>query len=520
MDTNDYLRILRKNWILILLVGVIGLGIGFGAAVSTKPTYVSETQLFVAIQSSGSVAELQQGNTFSQARIQSYVKAATTPVVLQPTIDQLGLDSSPASLASQIKVSSDPNTVLINILAQDPSAVKAAALAKEVGVNLIKAVDSLEQPITGGSSPVHLSVVTPAVAPSHPSSPNIIFYVAAGLVLGLLVGVVAAFLRTAFDTRIRGEDQFKEISTLPILGGIANDSSVSRSPVAELQGQHSAPAEAFKSIRTNLHFASVSMRSKSIMVTSSLPDEGKSTIAANLAFALVQAGERVCLIDADLRRPSIAKYLGLEANAGLTTALVGAADVSELLQSTGKGGPSVLASGQIPPNPSELLGSPEMRQLIIRLERDFDTIIFDAPPLLPVTDAAVLSQHVGGVVLVVRAQRTKKSDVARATSALEFVGANMLGVVLNRLRTTSRETYGYGRYGYGPIATEGNAESLSAGHSRRQGRVDPTGERVVQRGDQFETGVASLDTIVDGSETPRAAKSFRSATSPARWRSE
>jgi capsular exopolysaccharide synthesis family protein len=141
------------------------------------------------------------------------------------------------------------------------------------------------------------------------------------------------------------------------------------------------------------------------------------------------------------------EYLGLDRNAGLTTALVGAADVDDLLQPWGQDNLYVLASGQIPPNPSELLGSDEMKHLIERLEQTFDTVVVDAPPLLPVTDAAVLSQHVGGVVVVVGTQKLKAQDLRKSLAALELVDANMLGVVLNRLPAKGPDAYSYSYYG-------------------------------------------------------------------------
>ena len=190
----------------------------------------------------------------------------------------------------------------------------------------------------------------------------------------------------------------------------------------------------------------MSGRAHTIVVTSSLPGEGKSTTATNLAIALAQAGKSVCLIDADLRRPMVGEYLGLDRAAGLTTALVGAADISDLLQPWGSDRLCVLTSGQIPPNPSELLGSTEMRELLAGLEKDFDSIIIDAPPLLPVTDAAVLSQHVGGVVLVAGSQKIRQQDLAKSLKALEMVGANLLGVVLNWLPVKGPDAYAYGYY--------------------------------------------------------------------------
>ncbi|MDE8585920.1 polysaccharide biosynthesis tyrosine autokinase [Arthrobacter sp. NQ4] len=467
MDLYDYLRVLRRNWILILASLLAGLLVAGAATILVRPTYTSSTQLFVAIQSSGSVAELQQGNTFSQARVQSYVKTVTTPVVLQPAINALGLDETPATLASRIRASSDPNTVLIDIEVEDASPVQAAAIAQAVADSLIKGLDALERPKAGGTSPVSLSVIAPATAPSSPSSPNTRLNLLLGLFAGLLVGVGLAVLRTALDHRIRGEADFRRSSDAPVLGAIAFDRDAIKKPLLTQTGTQSPRAESFRQLRTNLQFANVTGRGKSILMTSSLPGEGKSTTATNLALALAQAGQTVCLIDADLRRPMVSDYLGLDRNAGLTTALVGRADVSDLLQPWGVEPLYVLTSGQIPPNPSELLGSAQMTQLLKRLEDSFDAVIIDAPPLLPVTDAAVLAQHVGGVVLVVGAQKLKTQDLEKSLETLELIEAHLLGVVLNRLPQSGPDAYTYSYYSSDDSLERGRISAESTNTARK-----------------------------------------------------
>ncbi|MBT2538274.1 polysaccharide biosynthesis tyrosine autokinase [Arthrobacter sp. ISL-69] len=446
MDLREYLRILRRNWILIVATTLAGLLVGGAASVLAKPVYTSDTQLFVAIQNSGSVQELQQGNTFSQARVQSYVKLVAAPAVLQPAIDVLGLDTTAEAMAGRIKATSDLNTVLISISVEDQSPVQAAAIAEAVANSLIKAIERFESPKTGGSSPVSLSVIKPAKAPQSPSSPNTRLNLILGLLVGLAIGVGSAVLRTSLDSRIRGEEDLRRVSDAPLLGGISFDQDASARPLLTQTAPQSPRAESFRQLRTNLQFANISGRAKTVLITSSLPGEGKSTTATNLAIALAQAGQTVCLIDADLRRPMVNEYLGLDRNAGLTTALLRSADVNDLIQPWGEENLFVLTSGVIPPNPSELLGSEEMKNLIVRLEQAFDAVIVDAPPLLPVTDAAVLSQHVGGVVLVVGSQKLRQHDLEKSLNALRMVGSNLLGIVLNRLPTKGPDAYSYSYY--------------------------------------------------------------------------
>ncbi|MGX9900047.1 polysaccharide biosynthesis tyrosine autokinase [Arthrobacter sp. SA17] len=405
MELKDYFRILRRNWIAVVASTLAGLLIAGAATLMIQPAYESETKLFVALQNSATVTELQQGNVFTQARVQSYVKTVNTPAVLQPVVDSLGLEVTPEVLSNHITATSDLNTVLISISVSDKSPIQAAAIAQAVGNSLIQAVDELEKPSAGGSSPVKLSIITPAIAPTAPSSPNVRLNLILGLLAGIAAGVALAVLRSVLDTRIRGEADLRRVTKAALLGGVSFDSDAVKKPLLTQAATQSPRAESFRQLRTNLQFAHVGHESKTVLITSSVPGEGKSTTALNLAIAMAQAGQTVALVDADLRRPMIAEYLGLERNAGLTTALIGRADIVDLLQPWGSEQLYVLASGQIPPNPSELLGSEKMKQLISKLEGTFDAVIIDAPPLLPVTDAAVLAQQVGGVVVVVGTQR-------------------------------------------------------------------------------------------------------------------
>ncbi|KQR05998.1 chromosome partitioning protein [Arthrobacter sp. Leaf145] len=483
MDLREYVRILRRNWILIVAMALGGLLVSGAASLLVKPTYTAETELFVAIQNSGSAQELQQGNTFTQARVQSYVRTVTTPIVLKPAIDALGLDISVDELARRVKGTTDPNTVIINISVSDTSPVQAAAISQAVATSLVNAVESLEKPKTGGSSPVGLSIITPAEAPLEPSAPNTKLNLVLGLALGLAVGIGIAVLRSTLDSRIRSEADLRGITDSPLLGGIAYDADASSRPLLTQVAQQSQRAESFRQLRTNLQFANVADHAKTVLVTSSIPGEGKSTTATNLAIALAQAGQTICLVDADLRRPRINEYLGLERNAGLTTALIGAADVNDLLQQWGEDELYVLTAGQIPPNPSELLGSEEMKRLIVRLEQVFDTVIIDAPPLLPVTDAAVLSQHVGGVLAVVGAHKTKQHDLEKSLASLTLVGANILGLVLNRLPIKGPDAYSY-TYTYSSEVSQ--AEPVGK-------KKAPVGRQRSRRSDQAQPEVVSSD---------------------------
>jgi capsular exopolysaccharide synthesis family protein len=459
LDLLACIRQLRRHWILIVAVTLTGILVGAAVSALARPTFTAETQLFVAIQGSGSTTELQEGNTFSQARVQSYLKTVASPMVLQPAIDSLGLSESPETLADRVTASADVNTVLIDIRVVDDSPAQAAAVAQAIAGSLIRAVENLEKPGTGGPSPVNLSVTKPATAPATPSSPNTRMNLFVGLMVGLALALLIAFSRSALDRRITGEADLRRVTQAPLLGGISFDPDAIKKPLLTQAAPQSSRAESFHRLRTNVQFTNIPGRCKIVLMTSSIRGEGKSTTAINLSIALAQAGQSVCLIDADLRRPMVAEYLGLDRKEGLTTALLGAGDVDDLLQPSEVDRLFVLASGQIPPNPSELVGSEEMKRVLDRLASRFDVVIIDAPPLVPFTDAAVLSQHVGGVVVVVGAQELRDEDLESSLSSLRMVGANLVGVVLNRITRTGPAVRSYDYHSSAAVMENEDAEN-------------------------------------------------------------
>lgn len=209
-------------------------------------------------------------------------------------------------------------------------------------------------------------------------------------------------------------------------------------------------AEAYKMLRTNLSFVSTTGKYKKILITSAIPNEGKSTVAINLAITLAEAGARVVVVDCDMRNPSVHRYLRLRnsKDSGLSSMLSGAMSGPVSIQTYTKGGFRFIPAGTIPPNPAELLGSERMKKVIETLEEHFDYIICDAPPTTVVSDAAVLSRYVDGVLLVVRQNFSTRQQVRAAKQSLDTVNANLLGAVLNQYDMSADWKKG-GRYGYG-----------------------------------------------------------------------
>jgi succinoglycan biosynthesis transport protein ExoP len=451
VELRDYVRILQKSWIVIAVLLFVGIGTAAGFSILQTPKYSSTAKVFVATSGGSSVADLQQGNTFSQQRVKTYADLATTPIVLLPVIAELNLDLSSAQLASLVTATAPLNTTLIEIAATNVDPALASQIATAVSESLTQVVENIETPADSASStsPVKLTLVQHAEVPQVPVSPNVPLNIGLGGLLGLALGIAIAVLREASDNRIRNERDVEAITDVPILGGIVFDPKAAERPLIVHDDPRSPRAESFRTLRTNLQYLDVGRENRSFVITSSIQSEGKSTSAVNLAIALADAGSRVLLVDADLRRPKIHEYLGLEGAVGLTDLLIGRAEPEDVIQPWGQRDLFVLPAGTIPPNPSELLGSDALLKLISEFNRAFDVVLFDSAPLLPETDGAILARTVGGTIVVCAAGRTHKNQLKGAFTALANVDAPVSGVVLTMLPTKGPDAYGYGRYGYG-----------------------------------------------------------------------
>ncbi|WP_083450054.1 polysaccharide biosynthesis tyrosine autokinase [Luteipulveratus mongoliensis] len=450
MDLQSYARILRKRWRIIPAVALLVVALATLLTVLTPKTYQSNIQFFVSTSDSSDSAQLAQGSTFTQQRVKSYTELLKTPKVLGPVVQQLKLPLTPTQLAAHVSTNIPVDTVLIDVSITDRSAARAKAIAKSVSEQFPKTVQDLERVKADSPSPVKVTVVKDPQASPGAVSPRPVRNIALALMLGLLLGVAVAILRHILDSRVRTKEDIEELTDVTVIGGIPYDSEASSQPLIVQADPQSGRAEAFRSLRTNLQFVDVANHPRTIVVTSSLAGEGKTTTTANLALAMAESGASVCLIEGDLRRPRLLDYLGMEGGVGLTDVLIERADLRDVLQPFGKHRLAVLGAGAIPPNPSELLGSTAMRETLARLQSSFDYVLIDAPPLLPVTDAAVLSTLVGGAVLVSGSGIVTRDQLDTALDSLATVNGRVLGIVLNRIPRKSAGGYYDYRYEYRP----------------------------------------------------------------------
>jgi capsular exopolysaccharide synthesis family protein len=299
-----------------------------------------------------------------------------------------------------------------------------------------------------------------------------------GALLGLLCGAGLAVARVLLDRSVTETGDAEQLTGAPAIGLVFRDDSLNDQHTIERVG--SRTAEQYRQLATSLQYLNVDAPPKVIMVSSAVPAEGKTTMAINLAIALAEAGHRVTIVEADLRRPKVVEYLGLVSGAGVTNLLAGSADLGDVVQVIGEAGLRVIAAGPTPPNPGRLLGSSQMAVLLDQLRRDYDYVLVDAAPILPVADSRGLAAHVDGVLLSVRHGSTTKDQLSETAAALDGVGATTLGVVLNMvpLQGDLAAAHAYGLdYGYaaGRETAAGAEHDVVLPMSRQSRRPELTG---------------------------------------------
>jgi succinoglycan biosynthesis transport protein ExoP len=489
MELRNYIAIFwRRKWVIAVTLVVTVTVVVIGTLMAT-PTYAASTTLRVLTTTSGSVDWVDYDIMYADRLMNTYANIATSGPVLEELVRRLGLDEPP-----QIETKILANTELMQVTVEDSNPILAreaanalaeilAAQSRELytGIGrtaqealseqLAQIEDELNQArreyeslvaqspeeserITAASRAIALkqetytmllehyelarireairantlSVVEPAVAPEAPSKPRRALNIALGFVVGLAGGVGLAFLFENLDTTLYTTEQIERVTALSTLGKI---------PIARRQRQvvfngNSPQAEALRRLRTNIFALDHDAPLRTLLVTSAEPREGKSTIVANLAFAIAQSGRTVIVVDGDLRRPTLHRIFDLSNEMGLSSMLKQDVTLDEAMQDSSIPGVQVLTSGPLPPDPAELLGSPRMTALIEQLAQQFDMVLLDTPSFLAVTDAAVLAPAVDGVVLVVGRTQAREEAVRAACQQLADVKVNSIGVVVNR----------------------------------------------------------------------------------------
>lgn len=480
MELRDYLRIMRAHWIVILLATVLGAGVAFGWSLLQPKVYTADaTGLVTATSNDGSTGSALIGNQLAQSRVKSYLNLGSWRAVAEHAIDELSLDASPESLVSRVTVSNPLDTTALKVTATGNTPEAAQALAEAWMRGMSMEIAKLEGGTGSAPGAVALTVGDSARLPTSPSSPNTRLNVALGALVGLALGLGYAFLRHILDRRVRHprdierETGISVIGTLPLEKNLTGERQVIDFSLGSSDRVSHHTVEAMRELRTNLQFIDVDNPPRVIVVTSSVPGDGKSTVSVNLASSLAAAGQWAILIDCDLRRPVVADIFGMSKDAGLTDILAGRAQLEDVAFRPQKDTPlAVIGAGRIPPNPSELLGSHRMRDFVRTLSESA-IVILDSPPVLPVTDAAVLAGSADGVIIVASSGKTTFDMLQRAVANITRSTGRVLGIVLNRVPRTGSASAYYGREYYGSYEAYAANEEPSAAAEMQQ----PTSRR-------------------------------------------
>jgi capsular exopolysaccharide synthesis family protein len=482
---RDFLVVLRTRWRIVLACLAAVVGIAAALTYTQTPIYTTHSSFF--LQATDPTPEEGASATYlvSTADLNTYIAVLNSPTVMKPLREAVGV---PVGTPLDVSASVNEDTAgILEITASDPDPQLAAAVANKVGAVLAEVAPQFTVLLSAQGLRLEARPVTPAGVPGSPSSPQPTRNLALGALAGLLLGIGLAFVRHTLDTKVRNELDIRAFTSKPMLGELPVDRTKTEVVTLE-RDPHGGYAEAVRRLRTNLMFVDVTTGRHSFIVTSAMPGEGKTTTTVNLAMAMATTGGRVLLIDGDLRNPSVARTMGIEGGAGLTTVLLGQAGVDEVIQRWRDTSLHVLTAGAIPPNPSELLGSEPMRELFDKLANEFDFILIDSPPVVPVVDAVLLDRLAGGTLLVVASHRTKKRDLASAVRQLDTVGAKLAGVALNFVPVNESDARRYGYYRFTGTAAE--AAELGAPlasvkprpGTRGKVRADSKGRRVASKG--------------------------------------
>ena len=497
------------SWLLVLVTLLAGAA-AYVVSKRSTPVYQASTTVLIN-EAPATRATDYSAIVASERQAQTYAQLMSKQPVLEGVIQRLELDSSVADLKEVLQVRPLRDTTLIELSVEDTDPVRAAAVANAIVLEFaeqlqemqasryaaskeslaaqLEDVDeqiqasnaALENLGESGGEPSERSRLEenlaqyrqtyayllqsfeqvrlaeaeststviqaePALPPTQPIRPRTLMNTLLAAVVGLFLALGVVFLREALDDTFRSPDDVTRELELPVLGLVARHELNGEKPVTMVEPR-SLVSEAFRSLRTNIQFASVDEQIHTLLVTSPSPSDGKTLVAANLAVTIAHSGRDVILVDADLRRPRVHKLLDLPNHQGVSGFFVqDQIQLDGALQTTDTEHLQVVTSGDTPPNPSELLGSAKMTDILEALKRQADLVIIDSPPVMAVTDASVLAQRVDGVLLVLKPGETNTAAAKQTVQQLRRADANVLGVVLNEVDLQrSRYTYYYYR---------------------------------------------------------------------------
>jgi capsular exopolysaccharide synthesis family protein len=486
---RHYLYVIRRRKWIVVLVTALVVVIAAAFVFHQRSEYAAETTIVVG-QGGGLVSPANAGaiQPFS-ATMTELIKST---VVARAVTSQLGLSLSPEQLLSKVSVSVGPQSAALRVRVVDNAPEQAQAIARQIGIafsGLVK--DRFGTTTRSGTTtstnnpPLTATIWDPAHVIPGRVQPKPTQSLTIAALLGLVLGLLAAFLRDYFDRSLSGPESIERAFGIPVVGQIPSIDrrptsaverissigrrSIGKRPVGERQrpprvvwdDKHGELVEAFRTLRANLQYVSVDKPLRTLLITSTGPAQGKTTVCANLTVALAQSGSSVVAVEADLRRPLLASLFRIASSSpGLTSVLVGKSELAKTIRRLDLPPLSsaiadqakqvaILPSGPLPPNPSGMIASPQMKHLVDGLTRAFDYVLLDSPPILLIADTLELAKMADGVIVVARSAEITKDDAYELRNLAQRLGINLVGAVVTDVPI--RPGYGYSQYTAKPV---------------------------------------------------------------------
>ena len=440
MSIADLLQIVRKH----LASAIISFVVVFAAVAAVTfimpPKYTATAEVFATYAGQSgetqTTNDMSSGANYLNTQITTYPELVKTEAVLQPVIKDLGLDMTTTDLAGVVTATNPPNTFMVDISAEVGDPQQAADIANSVAKNLADQISSdlYNNSSSSNGSPIKLTVVQKAQTPTSQSSPNIPLYLAVGLIFGIIVGVGVALLRDILNTKVDSTDDVRELTHASSLGTVPQATILDDSRPVIVAQPAGSEAEEFRRIRTNLSFLTTTAtqgHGRLLVISSTNPSEGKTTVSANVAVALAEEGKSVLFIDADLRHSSVAHKLGIEGHVGLSHVLSRQASPADVIQKYWKPNLHIMPAGKRPANASILLNSDLMKEMVERALTQYDYVIIDTAPLSVASEATVFGRMAGGLVLVTGKGVVEKKELENTATALQAAEVPILGFIFN-----------------------------------------------------------------------------------------
>lgn len=447
MTISDVLRAIKKHWIVEIVLFCVVVGVVAGTTFAATPIYTASTEILTqydsasSSESSTTTNQQQYANGSSLASL--YPDLVQSDEILQSVIDNLGLHTTPTALRSNVSAATNDSSPIVYIYATDSNPAQTVRIVKELVKQLKKQVSAMAGPDINVSFATIQAPVEPRVA----SSPNVQANLAIGIVAGLIIAMLGAVLREMFDKGVNDVSDVQTVVRDPVLASVPKAHTVSNGVPAVITKPRGRAAEEVRRLTTNISFVTPKdlKQQNVIIVTSTNPREGKTTVSVNMAAAFAEKGKSVLLIDADVRHPSVAKALGMNSGVGLVSLLAGEVSAKEAIQPYWKSYLQVLPAGEQKTPSGIILGSDAMRQLVDQAAERYDYVIVDTAPMTVANDAAVFAEKGGVLLLVVGQGVAQKKALREVVKEFRMSKTAIRGVVLNMVSVNNagRSSYYY-----------------------------------------------------------------------------